>query len=66
MQFPIQIKHQTVKSTERKYFFILTNVVPKRPKGQKGEKTNILLPSFKYLNFEKETVRVLRDPGALQ
>lgn len=37
MQFPIQIKHQTVKSTERKYFFILTNVVPKRPKGQKGE-----------------------------
>lgn len=65
MQFPIQIKHQTVKSTERKDFFILTNVIPKRPKGQKG-KLNILLPSFKSFNFEKETVMVLRDPGARQ
>lgn len=38
MQFPIQIKQQIVKSTERKYFsFILTNVVPHVPKGQKGE-----------------------------
>lgn len=37
MQIPIQLKHQTVKSTERKYFFTLTNVVPNIPKGQKGE-----------------------------
>lgn len=34
-------------------------------KGRKG-KANILLPSFKPFNFEKEADRVLRDPGTLQ
>jgi len=52
MQFPIQIKHQTVKSTERKYFsLIVSNVVPNIPKGQKG-KTNILLPHSKCFYFK--------------